>query len=201
MGRDFNRKGIAKACIKVDLKKAFDTVNRDFVYHIMHCMGFHMKWIQWMRECIGTPTFSIMLNGSPSGYITSNRGIRQGDSLSPYIFVLVIEFFSIQMEIFAAFGKFKPIKRTPGGGVIAHLLFADDMLIFTKSNACSIKAEDSLLDLLSINTGLSINKERSKIFFSKGCKRKEGVKKVIGIGEGKLPVKYLGMPLSVTIYK
>ena len=71
-------------CLEVDLQKAFDTINREFVYH-MDALGFSYKWINWVKECLATPTFSIMLNGSPAGYFSSSRGIRQGDPLGPHI--------------------------------------------------------------------------------------------------------------------
>jgi len=80
-----------------------------------------------------------MLNKSPSGYFTSNRGIRQGDCLSPYIFVLVMEFFSIHMDLTLAAGTIKPIENG-GEQVASHLLFADNMLIFSKGNVVSLKA-------------------------------------------------------------
>ena len=70
--RDFNNPMGSRICLKVDLQKAFDNANREFIYFIMHCVGFNRKWISWIRACIENPSFSIMLNGSPSGYFTSN---------------------------------------------------------------------------------------------------------------------------------
>jgi len=96
-------------------------------------MGFSYKWINWIKECLALASFSIMLDGSPSGYFKSNRGIRQGDPLSPYLFVLVMEFWSISMDIGLASGNIKPMRRNDGL-VISHLLFADDMLVFCKGD-------------------------------------------------------------------
>jgi len=94
-------------------------------------MGFPTRWISWIREGIDSPTFSIMMNGSPTGFFLSNRGIRQGDCLSPYIFVMVMEFFSIHMEVALACGDIKPVRRR-GSQVVSHLLYANDMLIFSR---------------------------------------------------------------------
>ena len=66
--RDFKKKTISKICLKVDLQKAFDSINRSFVYFVMDCVGFPAKWITWIKECINSPTFSIMMNGNPNDF-------------------------------------------------------------------------------------------------------------------------------------
>ena len=77
----------------------------------MRCMNFPPLWINWIEECLSTPSFSVMVKGSPTGFFKGNKGIRQGDPISPYIFVLVMEFWTIQMDISAALGNFQPIKK------------------------------------------------------------------------------------------
>jgi len=115
-------------------------------------MGFTSRWINWIKACIESPTFSILLNGSPTGFFSSNRGIRQVDPLSPYIFVVVIEFWTIGMELFMHSGNINPIKR--GKEEISHLLFADDMLVFCKGDRKLAKGLNELLELFKLNTGL-----------------------------------------------
>ena len=66
--RDFNKEHGKRACIKVDLQKAFDSINRELVYYIMHCMKFPIKWIKWIHACISSPIFSVLVNGSPAGF-------------------------------------------------------------------------------------------------------------------------------------
>jgi hypothetical protein len=194
--RDFTKAHGKRACIKVDLQKAFDSINREFVYYIMHCMKFPAKWIGWIKECIATPSFSILLNGSSTGFFGSNRGIRQGDPLSPYIFVMVMEFWSIRMELANVEGKIQNFKRSQELQV-SHLLFADDMLVFCRANKHSFDGLNNLLSDLSHNTGLNINRSKSKVFFSTGCSNRGELCSILGISKGRLPVKYLGLPLSV----
>ena len=72
--RNFKKKfGSKAACFKIDFHKAFDSLNREFIYFLMHCVKFPPLWINWIRECISSPTFSIMVNGTQR-VIGSNRG-------------------------------------------------------------------------------------------------------------------------------
>ncbi|XP_020249670.1 uncharacterized protein LOC109827119 [Asparagus officinalis] len=198
--RDFNKKHGKRACLKIDLHKAFDSINREFVYYIMHCMGFPIKWIEWIKECLSTPSFSVLLNGCSSGFFQSNRGIRQGDPLSPYIFVLVMEFWSIGMEIATISRNIQNFHKQQDLQ-ISHILFADDMLVFCRANKKSFEGINNLLSSMELNTGLKINRSKSKIFFSKGCNNKGELSSIVGISKGKLPMKYLGLPLTVNYPK
>ena len=76
---------------KLDLEKAYDHINWDFLMSVMQKMGFGEKWAGWIRWCISTASFSVLINGSPTGFFQSTRGLRQGDPISPYLFVLGME--------------------------------------------------------------------------------------------------------------
>ena len=153
MIRDFNKEHGRRACIKVDLQKAFDSINRELVYFIMHCMKFPPKWIEWIQACLSTPPFSVLVNGSPSGFFGSNKGIREGDHLSHYIFVMVMEFWSIKMELANDSGRIQNFK-TQHALQISHLLFADDMLVLCRANKDSLQGVNELLEDTTHNTGL-----------------------------------------------
>lgn len=79
---------------KLDIEKAYDNVNWDFLLYIMGRMGFGTAWCQWMKFCVSTVRMSVLVNGSPAGFFQTFRGLRQGDPLSPLLFILVMEAFS-----------------------------------------------------------------------------------------------------------
>ena len=76
---------------KLDMEKAYDHVNWEYLLTTMERLGFGRKWIQWIRHCITTVRFSVLMNGSSVGFFSVERGLRQGDPLSPSLFILVME--------------------------------------------------------------------------------------------------------------
>jgi len=85
------RLGEAGLLCKLDLEKAYDHVNWDFLLYMLQRCGFGERWREWIKFCISTVKFSILVNGVPYGFFQSSQGIRQGDPLSPLLFVVVME--------------------------------------------------------------------------------------------------------------
>ena len=84
---------------KLDIEKAYDHVDWSFLLVVLGKMGFGGKWCRWIKLCLSIVSFSVLVNGNSTGLFQGSRGLRQGDPLSPYLFVIVMEAFSCLMKI------------------------------------------------------------------------------------------------------
>jgi hypothetical protein len=188
--------GKPRCTLKIDLMKAYDSVNWEFMIYCLHCFGFPEKFLSWIKECITSPKFSICLNGTLVGYFEGKKGLRQGDPLSPYLFVLAMEVFSRIMNVSTGTDsgfKFHPycfkVKLT-------HLCFADDLLIFSEASLSSINVIKAALMEFEDLSGLKANPSKSSFYCSGISERvKQILLSSLQMKEGKLPVRYLGVPL------
>jgi hypothetical protein len=124
------RKG--EMAVKLDMSKAYDRVEWTFVEAIMRKLGFEEKWIMMIMECIRTVQYSILLDGVPKGYIIPSRGLRQGDPLSPYLFLLCAEGLSALLKKSSLVGRLKGLQTSRLGPWVSHLFFADDSLFLER---------------------------------------------------------------------
>ena len=118
---------------KLDIEKAYDHVHWNCIIAMMDKIGFGSKWLGWIRWCISTVHFFVLVNGTPSGFFSSSKGLRQGDSLSPNLFILVMEILSCLLSRAKDGGFIKGFwvkERNVVGVEVSHLFFVDDILIF-----------------------------------------------------------------------
>jgi hypothetical protein len=150
--------------------------------------------VNWIGECISTTRFSVSINGDLQGFFDGSRGLRQG-GLSPYLFVLVMEVllgFLGQMARHFDFRFHLHCEREE----IAHLCFIDDLMIFCKAEVASVFLVRNCLDQFRVASDLSPNPDRSNIFLcGVAPNTKMQLLGVLGYREGKLPIRYLGVPL------
>ncbi|GLT61308.1 hypothetical protein SLA2020_340270 [Shorea laevis] len=129
--------GIPGVICKLDIEKAYDHVNWSFLLYMLRRCGFGEKWCSWIDFCISSARFSVLVNGSPAGFFSSSRGLRQGDPLSPLLFVVVMEALSKMLTVSVNRGLFSGFSvgsRNSAAVHISHLLFADDTLVFCGDN-------------------------------------------------------------------
>ena len=120
--------------LKLDISKAYDRVEWKFLRGIMVKMGFPEAWVDRVMCCVTTSTFSILINGKPYGHITPSRGLRQGDPLSPYLFLLCTEGFTSLLQRAENERRIQGMSICRRAPRITNLLFADDSMIFCQAN-------------------------------------------------------------------
>lgn len=118
--------------LKLDMSKAYDRVEWSFLWFIMEKLGFSNQWISRVKECVTTISFSVVVEGQPFGYFKPNRGLRQGDPLSPYLFLLCAKGFSFLLHKAGQAHKIQGLKIGSRWPAISHLLFIDDSLLSAK---------------------------------------------------------------------
>jgi hypothetical protein len=195
--RNYHRKGGQPRCtMKIDLMKAYDSVNWDFILHCLACFGFPVKFINWIRECITSPRFSIAINGTLVGFFKGAKGLRQGDPISPYLFVIAMEVFSKIMEDYTKAGSGFSFHPRCSRLQLTHLCFADDLLLFCDASIPSISIVKAALLEFERISGLKANPSKSS-FFCSGifARMKDYLLAELQMMEGVLPVRYLGVPL------
>ncbi|KAL3628348.1 hypothetical protein CASFOL_027394 [Castilleja foliolosa] len=152
--------------IKIDLTIAFDRVEWRLLFVIMKQFGFCDSFINWISECLTTSSLSFILNGSPFGNFKPSRGIRQGDPLSPFLFVIYIELLSRLLAREESLNNFKGIKISRTAPSISHLLYADDLVIFCRATLEDALCINRILSSFSSWSSQLPNKEKSQIHFS-----------------------------------
>lgn len=189
------KKSISMA-VKTDMSKAFDRVEWKFIEVVLHKLGFHATWIKWIMQCITTVSYSFLVNGSPRGRVLPQRGIRQGDPLSPYIFILCSEVLSGLCSKAQSSGALLGIRVARRSPRINHLLFADDTLFFCKAGEKSCSALKDILLKYEQASGQKINVHKSSITFSRKASQlqKNKAKAALGIEKEGGVGKYLGLP-------
>ena len=152
--------------LKLDVSKAYDRVEWDFLCGILTKLGFLGHWIRLVMACVSSPSFSILINGKPFGNITPSRGLRQGDPFSPYLFILCAEGFISLLAKAESVGRIFGVSICRKAPTISHLLFVGDPLLFCKASQKEVQVINELLQTYADASGQSINMKKSSVFFS-----------------------------------
>ncbi|GAU44727.1 hypothetical protein TSUD_88120 [Trifolium subterraneum] len=185
--------------LKIDISKAYDKVEWSFLKGMLIRMGFSDTWVHWMMLCVSSVNYSALVNFEKVGPIRPGRGLRQGDPLSPYLFIIVAEGLTSLIKKAVASGDLHGIKICRGAPAVSHLLFADDCFLFCRSNLSETRKLMEILKIYEEASGQEINLSKSEVFFSRNISSAAqedlsnlmGVKHVMGTGT------YLGLPSTV----
>jgi len=194
--KDYHKESISPRCaMKIDISKAFDSVQWGFLLNTLRALDIPEQYIKWIQTCVTTASFSVQVNGELAGYFGSERGLRQGCSLSPYLFVICMNVLSRKIDKAATdkqigfHPKCKLLKLT-------HLCFADDLMVFVEGNKKSIQGTLAVFDDFAIHSGLKISLEKSTLYMAGIPEiQREEILQQFPFEHGTLPVRYLGLPL------
>ncbi|XP_071909708.1 uncharacterized protein [Coffea arabica] len=185
--------------IKLDMMKAYDRVSWPFLLQVLRRFGFSETWIDMMWRLISNIWFSILVNGTPYGFFRSTRGLRQGDPISPALFVIGAEVLSSALNALVNQGHFIPFKVPLRCPAITHLAYADDVIIFSSGGRSSLARLKQVLDEYSRASGQRINSHKSCFLTHSGFPPRQAAAagQVLGFQKRAFPVRYLGCPLYV----
>jgi len=152
--------------IKLDMEKAYDRVEWNFLETTMLTMGFPPKLVSTIMKCVKSVTFSVLINGQPSKVFKPQRGIRHGDPLSPYLFIICAEVLSGLISFYQDQGKIHGITIAKNAPSISHLFFVDDNMVFCRANKIEAKYLMDIFAEYQRISGQKINLSKSEMVFS-----------------------------------
>ncbi|XP_055962303.1 uncharacterized protein LOC130015686 [Mercurialis annua] len=154
--RNYHRQNGRSCAMKVDLQKAYDTVEWDFIEEVLLGLRFERRFIKLIMECIKSAKFSILVNGESCGYFQSARGLRQGDPISPLIFILCMEYLSRSLALNIMEGTGFKFHKSCNKIRLCHLAFADDLFLFSNGDMSSIAILKNTMMDFSLSSGLPL---------------------------------------------
>lgn len=169
-----------------------------FLEDVLKGLNFPERFCGWIHQCISTPAYSISLNGEIKGFFPGMKGLRQGDPLSPFLFVLCIEYMS---RLFKARTLGSAFKFHPKCGLhnITHLAFADDLMVLARGDRPSVQILANILTEFGEVSGLHANNLKSSLFLAgvQGVET-QAIEEALHFTRGSFPFIYLGIPLSAS---
>jgi hypothetical protein len=153
--------------LKLDMSKAYDRVECVYLFEVMNKMRFHPKFISLITECLTSVSYSVLINGEPHRSFKPTRGLRQGDPLSSYLFLLCTEGLHGLLHEAALSGVIHGVSISRSAPKLSHLFFVNDSLLFCRANVQECQKVLGILTLYEQASGQKINRNKTTIFFSK----------------------------------
>ncbi|CAI0459151.1 unnamed protein product, partial [Linum tenue] len=194
------RSGKPGLILKLDIEKAFDSVNWNCLFNIVRSMGFNQKFHKWIKGIVSQSKLSVLVNGEATGFFSMERGLEQGDSLSPFLFNLVMDILAFMLDAANAAGLlsgfyFDEDRRR---GEVSHILYADDAVIFCDATEHEVTNLLAVLLCFQSVTGLKVNLEKSKLFPVGEVPHLDRLADLLCCDWDFLPTIYLGLPLGAS---
>ena len=180
--RNRRRGKVRHMAVKLDVSRAYDRVEWEFLEKIKLRIGFLVQWVNLAMLTVRTASYSIIINGEPCGYVSPSRGIKQGDPLSPYLFLFCAEGLSSLLRKAIETRHLKGLTSCQGGVRISHFLFTDDSLLFSKAKMDEFHRLMDVLTQYEKASGQVINRQKTALFFSRNpCREvQENIRSMFG---------------------
>ncbi|GKB00904.1 putative RNA-directed DNA polymerase, eukaryota, reverse transcriptase zinc-binding domain protein [Tanacetum coccineum] len=168
-----------------------------FLDHVMDKLGFSVKWRRWIKAGLISSRASILVNGNPTSKFSLKRGLRQGDPLSPFLFIIVMEGLNIILKDGLAANLFRGVKIGSSSLHLSHLFYADDVIILSEWNQNDMDNIIRILNVFYLASRLKININKSNLY-GVGVPSDEIARMAAGTGcsSSSLPFSYLGLPIG-----
>jgi hypothetical protein len=183
------------------MHKAYDRVEWVFLENMMRRLGFEERWISLMMVCVSSVRYQVRFNSDETDMFTPTRGLRQGDPLSPYLFLLCAEGLSSLLLFKEEVGGIAGVRVCRNAPSVSHLLFADDSLILMKADTNNATSLPHVLDTYCANSGQMVSLVKSSIFFSTNTNAlsRSEICEALHITMEAISDKYLGLPTSLEL--
>ncbi|XP_026445035.1 uncharacterized protein LOC113345474 [Papaver somniferum] len=195
-GRNRQKEGRPGLVCKVDFEKYFDNINWNCVDLTLAKFGFGHIWRSWTKWCILYARFAVLINGEATELFKSQKGIRQGDPISPFLFILITEVLSLMIKKAAASGLLSGFKVAQHGTVVNHLQFVDDLIVFLDDSEEQVANLKNIFLAFEIISGLKVNFRKSAIAGIGVDHNGASCADIFGCSLATLPINYLGIPFS-----
>ena len=183
--------------MKVDLEKAYDRLEWSSIKMVLEHFGFSESMIKLIMSFVSTTTTALLFNGSKLESFQPSRGIRQGDLMSPYLFLLCMEFLGAQITSMCEDRRWDKVRASRSGLSFSYVFFVDDLMLFAKANRKNCEAIIEVLDNFYNLVGQKVNLTKLKILFSTtvSCRTRRGICRRLEIAATTNLGKYLGFPI------
>ncbi|KAJ0433652.1 putative RNA-directed DNA polymerase [Helianthus annuus] len=185
---------------KIDFEKAYDNVHWGFLIDMLRQLGFPARWCLWMEGILASARSSVLVNGAPTFEFDCKKGIRQGDPLSPFLFVIVMEALSSIFKKASDIGAFDGIRLPNGGPEVNHFLYADDAMILGEWSSFNFNNLKRMLRIFYLCSGLRINIHKSTLYgMGVGSEDTKSMAACMGCKAGNIPFVYLGIKVGANM--
>lgn len=182
--------------LKLDMSKPYDRIEWEFLKAILLKMGFSQWWVHLVLQCVTTVSYTITHGQHEMGPIYPSRGIRQGDPLSPYLFIICVEGFSALLRKYEMRKWIHGVQICRKAHVVTHMFFADDSYLFFKEDSDEVKRILEVLGIYEKASGQQVKRNKSSIFYSTNVLQynRDLICQLFQMAEANENSTYLGLP-------